>query len=144
MFTLIFFIATSIFLVIHAVLMLAFNVEASFIFGVESLMLTLFGVSYWAKSHGTQTNSKGVTIDIVNAFAVAVAISAVVGPWISGSEIDDIKNWTYFSVSLLGLILLGLEAWLHKDKEITRSVNPSETTIIEINSEKRIITVIKK
>lgn len=144
MFTLIFFIATSIFLVINAALMLAFNVEASFIFGVESLILTLFGVSYWAKNHGTQTNSKGLKIDIVNAFAVAVAISAVVGPWVSGSEKDDIKNWIYFSVSLLGLIFLGLEAWFFRDKEINRSVNISETTIIETNSEKRIITVIKK
>jgi len=144
MFTLIFFIATSIFLVINAVLMLVFNVEASFIFGVESLILTLFGVSYWAKNHGTQTNNKGVTIDIVNAYAVAVAISAVVGPWVSGSEKDDVKNWIYFSVSILGLILLGLEAWYFRDKQISRSVKPSETTIIETNSEKRIITVIKK
>ncbi len=144
MFTVIFFIATSIFLVINAVLMLVFNLEASFIFGVQSLILTLLGVSYWAKNHGTQTNSKGVTIDVVNAFAVAVAISAVVGPWVSGTETDDNKNWIYFLVSLLGLVFLSLEAWSHKVKKIARSVNVSETTIIETNSEKRIITVIKK
>ncbi len=50
MFTLIFYRHIYFFLAIHAVLMLAFNVEASFIFGIESLILTLFGVSYWAKN----------------------------------------------------------------------------------------------
>lgn len=139
-------------LLIIAVLLLTLNIgimhytgtDPAFLLGVESLILTIFGVSFLGKQVGTYTTKAGKNIDVLNVVAVAVAVSGVIGPWVSNTAPDNIQSNIYFVISLLGLLFLFADWFFFKNKVISTSTHTSETTIIEMNTEKKIITTIKK